>query len=324
MPVTGASAGTGGLPQPVLATARLSLRPIAAGDAAAVFRLAGDADVARWSHAIPHPLPMPAVEGFIRQSIIDRAKGEAVTYAVIRDGDGAFLGGLTLRLTGPHGADLGFWFGRPFWNQGYATEAVRAVLRYAFADLGRHEVIALCHPDNAASLKVQAKCGMVPLGRITHPDDPSLEVLVSRARAAVELADPTTLLLVVAVALIDADGRVLLAERPAGKPLAGLWEFPGGKLRDGEAPERALIRELKEELGIDVTASCLAPLTFASHRYADQHLLMPLYVCRVWDGVPAPLEGQKLAWVAPAELDRYKMPPADLPLIPMLRELLRG
>jgi 8-oxo-dGTP diphosphatase len=130
------------------------------------------------------------------------------------------------------------------------------------------------------------------------------------------------LLLVVAVALIDVDGRILLAQRPAGKAMAGLWEFPGGKVDDGEIPEAALIRELREELGIDVAASCLAPFTFASHAYAGFHLLMPLYVCRIWQGVVAGREGQRLAWVRPAKLADYPMPPADKPLVAMLRDLL--
>src|SRR5579859_5943358 len=130
------------------------------------------------------------------------------------------------------------------------------------------------------------------------------------------------LVLVVAVALIDGDGRVLLAQRPAGKAMAGLWEFPGGKVQAGETPEAALIRELAEELGIDVAASCLAPFTFASHRYDDFHLLMPLYVCRVWRGTVTPREGQSLAWVRPPDLSRYEMPPADKPLVAMLRDLL--
>ena len=129
-------------------------------------------------------------------------------------------------------------------------------------------------------------------------------------------------MLVAAVALIDADGRVLLAQRPAGKSMAGLWEFPGGKVDAGETPEAALIRELAEELGIDVTASCLAPLTFASHTYRDFHLLMPLYVCRKWSGIPAAREGQRLAWVWPARLGDYPMTPADAPLVASLRDLL--
>ncbi len=130
------------------------------------------------------------------------------------------------------------------------------------------------------------------------------------------------MLLVAAVALVDADGRVLLAQRPEGKHLAGDWEFPGGKIGPDETPETALIRELREELGIETDARCLAPFTFASHAYPDFHLLMPLYVCRVWQGIARPCEGQKLAWVRPAELSSYPMAPADLPLVAMLRDLL--
>jgi 8-oxo-dGTP diphosphatase len=128
--------------------------------------------------------------------------------------------------------------------------------------------------------------------------------------------------LVAAVALVDADGRVLLARRPEGKHMAGLWEFPGGKVHEGETPEHALIRELKEELGISVAESCLAPLSFASHRYESFHLLMPLYVCRVWKGTVTAREGQELAWARPQELGRFAMPPADTPLVAQLRDLL--
>lgn len=130
------------------------------------------------------------------------------------------------------------------------------------------------------------------------------------------------IVLVSAVALIDREGRVLLAQRPEGKSLAGLWEFPGGKVEPGESPEAALIRELKEELGIDTWKSCLAPLTFASHSYDDFHLLMPLFACRKWDGIVQGQEGQNLAWVRPDALRDYPMPPADQPLIPILRDWL--
>ena len=130
------------------------------------------------------------------------------------------------------------------------------------------------------------------------------------------------LVLVAACALIDADGRVLLAERPAGKTMAGLWEFPGGKVEAGERPEETLIREMKEELGIVIREPCLAPLTVASHAYPDFHLLMPLYVCRRWEGIVQAQEGQQLAWVRPNKLREYKMPPADEPLIAHLMTLL--
>ena len=130
------------------------------------------------------------------------------------------------------------------------------------------------------------------------------------------------MILVSAVALIDSDGRVLLAQRPEGKSMAGLWEFPGGKVEKGETPEAALVRELHEELGIETWDSCLAPLTFASHKYEDFHLLMPLYACRKWSGIVQPKEGQTLKWVAARDLSKYPMPAADLPLIPILRDWL--
>ena len=130
------------------------------------------------------------------------------------------------------------------------------------------------------------------------------------------------IVLVAACALVDADGRVLLAQRPEGKPMAGLWEFPGGKVEAGETPEQSLIRELEEELGIVVKEACLAPLTFASHTYSEFHLVMPLYVCRRWDGAVTAKEGQGLAWVRPNRLREYPMPPADVPLVAHLMTLL--
>jgi len=151
---------------------------------------------------------------------------------------------------------------------------------------------------------------------ITGPDRGCLDAEFNRGQAGV----PTVL--VAAAALVDADGRVLIAKRPEGKSMAGLWEFPGGKVKEGELPETALVRELNEELGIDITESCLAPVTFASHVYDDFHLLMPLYVCRVWKGGIAPAEGQEIKWVRPVRLGDYDMPPADKPLVAMLRDLL--
>ena len=130
------------------------------------------------------------------------------------------------------------------------------------------------------------------------------------------------IILVAAVALFDKDGRVLIAQRPEGKSMAGLWEFPGGKVEGGETPEAALIRELREELAVDTVESCLAPFTFASHAYEDFHLLMPLYVCRKWEGQVTPMENQQIKWVMPMRLGDYPMPPADKPLIAMLRDYL--
>ena len=151
---------------------------------------------------------------------------------------------------------------------------------------------------------------------ITGPDPGCLQTEVRL------VADGLPLKLVVAAALVDTDNRILLGKRPSGKSMAGLWEFPGGKVAEGELPERAIIRELKEELDIDVTASCLAPLTFASHSYEDFHLLMPLYVIRVWQGEIRATEGQKLKWVRATRLTEYPMLPADIPLIAIIRDFL--
>lgn len=133
---------------------------------------------------------------------------------------------------------------------------------------------------------------------------------------------PVKIVTVSAVVMVDVEGRILIAQRPEGKNMAGLWEFPGGKIEDGETPERALIRELKEELNIDTTESCLAAFTFASHTYEDFHLLMPVYLCRKWDGTMQPREGQNLKWVKIEELKNYPMPPADEPLLAMIRDFL--
>ena len=151
---------------------------------------------------------------------------------------------------------------------------------------------------------------------IIGPDPQCLDVEIRRRQVSL----PSVL--VSAVALIDADGRVLISKRPEGKTMAGLWEFPGGKVEEKETPEDALIRELKEELGLDIAESCLAALSFASHAYTDFHLLMPLFICRVWKGVPKPREGQEIRWVRPMRLGDYAMPPADNNLVYLLQDFL--
>jgi 8-oxo-dGTP diphosphatase len=190
-----------------------------------------------------------------------------------------------------------------------------------FGALGLSRIEAAAVPANRRSIRVQEKLGLMLIGERLEPAPARGGHMKVEVRSlARSLARRRVL--VSAVALVDVDGRVLLARRPPGKPLAGLWEFPGGKVGENETPEAALIRELKEELDIDVAQSCLAPFTFASHRYPDFDLLMPLYVCRRWEGTVKAMEGQELAWVRPARLSDYPMPPADEPLVAMLRDAL--
>jgi len=258
-----------------------------------------------------------------------RARGECLTYAIERTNGAIFVGTISLRFADedPIG-EIGYWIGEAYQRRGYAAEAIDRLLRYAFETLKLDEVHATTAASNIASIRLLQRIGLI---EGEHPDSATANVRVWAARrdSVWWTARPKTspaaqplIVLVAAVALIDADGRVLLAQRPAGKAMAGLWEFPGGKVVPGETPEAALIRELKEELDIDVTASCLAPFTFASHAYEDFHLMMPLYVCRKWQGTVRGVEGQALTWVRPARLADYAMPPADKPLVAMLRDLL--
>jgi 8-oxo-dGTP diphosphatase len=325
MPTTGPDTSAAPvLDQPRLATERLLLRPLTLRDVAAIVALADEGEGALASAAMPYPFTRETALGWIEDAVDERTRGIGLTYGIERRQDGVLVGAASLTTNlDEHRGEIGFWIGKSFWNQGYATEGVGRLLDHAFGILALDEVVAVTLPDNEASLRVQRKLGLVDAGT-SEDAQQRTRVKFMRLTRAEHLAPRPIgqLLLVVAVALVDADGRVLLAQRPPGKKLAGLWEFPGGKIDAGETPEAALIRELKEELDIDVSASCLAPFTFASYGYADFHLVMPLYVCRKWQGTIAPREGQRLAWVRPERLGDYPMPPADTPLIAMLRDLL--
>jgi len=302
-------------------TARLILRPPREADAPEIERYVSDADVALRTANIPHPYP----EGGALEWMAQPPKGPS--FVIERKDDGTVIGGIALDLSGGQAtAELGYWVGKKFWGQGYASEAARALIAHGFARLGLRAIEAGAQPTNAASIRVQEKSGM-------SFDREESRKMPARGGSEVQpvrritfeqwcAANPAPTLLVTAVALIDADGRVLIAQRPKGKQMEGLWEFPGGKVAEGETPEAALIRELKEELGIDTIASCLAPFTFASHRCEAFHLLMPLYVCRKWQGRVQALEHAALKWVRPAQLGDYAMPPADKPLVAMLRDFL--
>ena len=315
-----------------LVTDRLMLRPPAPGDAAALRPLAGAWDVARQTTGVPYPLSQKDVAAWMERAARRRHAGHGLALVIAARGDGAPMGAmeLTWHESWPE-AEIGYWIGQPFQDDGHATEAGRAMLDLAFEDIGVERVFAAARPDNPASLRVLDHLGLRPDGRIVRDEAPAGGQASAHDRRSLDRAGwaaarvaRARMVLVVAAALIDRDGRVLLTRRPEGKAMAGLWEFPGGKVHDGETPEQALIRELGEELGIDARRSCLAPLTFASHAYADFHLLMPLYVLRSWSGVVAPREGQEIAWTRAARLRDYPMPPADPPLIPALQDLLEG
>ncbi len=320
-----------------LITERLILRPLLTHDAEPLHRLINDWEVTRNLAVVPFPYPRPLADDWIASTARDLAGGLAYNLAITgRDGDQEILVGVVgLRLDGKARiATLGYWVGRRFWGHGVATEAAGRMVRWGFANLGIDRMEAYVATDNPASAAVLRRIGFRQTGEgVKHSVARGAEGPVWNFEATrddvfgipgPDSSDPDTrpMLLVAACALIDSDGRVLLARRPEGKTMAGLWEFPGGKLHAGETPEVALIRELKEELGIDVSAACLAPFAFASHAYERFHLLMPLYLCRRWKGVATPRENQTLKWVRPEHLPDYDVPPADKPLISMLRDFL--
>jgi 8-oxo-dGTP diphosphatase len=323
-----------------LKTERLTLRPLRAKDAEALHRLVNDWEVTRTLAEIPYPYPRALADEWIESTVTQLADGVAYHLAITgKEGrKETIVGVVGLRLDAARRTGrLGYWVGRAYWNHGVATEAARRMTRWAFANLPLDLIVAEVTDGNVGSFKVLRRAGFREVGTGVRPSLTTRDehtVIVFEAtrddvfgRPEVPATDDAIpgakpLLLVAACALVDVDGRVLLARRPEGKKMAGLWEFPGGKLNAGETPEAALIRELKEELGIDVAAACLAPFAFASHAYEGFHLLMPLFVCRRWRGTPTPRENQTLAWVRASRLTEYEMPPADKPLIPLLRDFL--
>jgi 8-oxo-dGTP diphosphatase len=307
-----------GLP---IQTERFRLRLLADADAEWIERLAGNWNVARYTARIPHPYPKGGGVHFVAASLAMVESGSALPLVIERKTDCEPLGMIGLEINGlRREAEIGYWLAEPYWGDGVMTEAVCAMAAYALGRLALTRLHAGVLIGNAASMQVLRKAEFEEVGPTVTPT-PARDI-PEMAAVAFERRAPRPSLLVAAVALVDRDGRVLLAQRPEGKTMAGLWEFPGGKVDPGETPEAALIRELREELAVDTAESCLSPLTFASHAYEDFHLLMPLYVCRVWQGQPTPLEGQQLAWVRPNRMREYPMPPADRPLVAMLRDLL--
>ena len=322
-----------------LATERLVLRPPVAADAEQLHRLVNDWEVVRMLSRLPFPYPRTLTDEWIASTAAQREAGSAYHLVITgqEDGNELVIGCIGLRLDlKPKTGNLGYWVGRRYWGHGVASEAGGRVARWALANLPIERIEAHVATDNPASAAVLRRIGLREAGQgeaaflARGGKHPVVHFAATRedlfgavgTQPASDAGVAKPLLLVAACALVDVDNRVLLARRPEGKKMAGLWEFPGGKLNPGEAPEHALIRELREELGIDVAQACLAPFAFASHDYARFHLLMPLFVCRRWTGIPAGLEGQALAWVSPQRLAEYDMLPADKPLIPLLRDFL--
>jgi len=312
-----------------LHTSRLTLRALAPEDAAEFHRLINDWEICRRLPDAPFPYPAALAGEWIAAAAADRAAGRAEQFALRDTGTGALLGCAGLRMAADgKSADLGYWLGRAHWGQGFALEAARRLVEWGFAAFPIARITATVSADNDASAAVLRQLGFGPAGKgaqvfMCRPGQKLPVYFFSLPREApAEVVATSAVVLVAAVALIDGQGRILLARRPEGKKMAGMWEFPGGKVEPGETPEAALVRELREELGIEVAAGDVAPFVFASHPYENFHLLMPVFLCRRWQGKPVPREGQALAWVEPERLVEYPMPPADRPLIPMLRDFL--
>ena len=302
-----------------LKTERLTLRPFRPEDATGLHRLINDFDVAKMLELVQFPYHRDLADAWIASSERNLAAGIACHLAITgQEHDREILVGgvgITIDRKSRTGR-LGYWVGQKYWGHGVATEAASRLTRWSFANLDVDRITARVATDNPASAAVLVRIGFRQTGtgqeRFASRGS-NVPVLLFEATRD-DIFGPTEveatetggkpLLLVAACALVDVDGRVLLARRPEGKKMAGLWEFPGGKLNPGETPEQALIRELKEELGIDVTAACLAPFAFASHEYEGFHLLMPLFLCRRWKGIPTPRENQTLAWVRAQTAER--------------------
>ncbi|MBI2706933.1 MAG: GNAT family N-acetyltransferase [Proteobacteria bacterium] len=316
-----------------LATERLILRPLEDKDAAPLAALADDKRVAERLARLPHPYTLADAHSFIAYAQDGIKNGTHVEFAVIRRADQAFMGVVGLE------GEIGYWLGRKFWGQNYGKEAVKALVHFAFFTLQQENLFGAALTDNLASRRIFEGLGFEQTGtkectsRGYEGTRPGVTYALSQKDFLERhKAIRRPIIWAVAAALINEKGELLLAERPADKSMAGVWEPPGGKMEIGETPEEALVRELKEEVGIDVKEEDLEPLIFLSYSYDSLifdpspsksfHLVMPLYLCRRWEGTPHGAEGQRLAWVTYADLARFPLPPADVLLCHRLADVL--
>ena len=308
-----------------LATERLILRPLKNEDAAPMMALANDIRVAERLARLPHPYSLEDAHKYIAYAQEGIKSGTHVFLAVVRRIDNTFMGVVGLE------EEVGYWFGFKFWGQGYGKEAVSALAHFAFFILGRNELKGGALENNIASRRIFEGLGFAQTGTREGTSfgyegtKPVITYALSRKDfIGSYYATGRPLVWVVAAALINEKGEVLITERPPGKSMAGIWELPGGKMEEGETPEHALIRELKEELHIDVNEEDLEPLSFASHRYDIFHLIMPFYLCRRWKGAPHGAEGQQLAWVTYGDFANIPVLPADILLAHRLADILKS
>lgn len=296
-----------------IAMERLTLRPLQEEDAEIMTRLLNNKKISRSLLRVPYPYSLKHAQEFMSFAQRVMKEGEFVILAVIRRSDQQFMGVISLEK------ELGYWLGEPYWGQGYGTEAMHAFVYFCFHVLKQKELISSAFVENTASRRIFEKLGFKKTGsrEVSLKHWPgtreNIVYVLSRHDFITQYhAMERPLKWVVAVVLINERGEMLISQRPEGKALPGVWELPGGKMEAGETPEISLIRELQEELDIQVYEEDLEPLTFASYRYDTFHMIMPIYLCQKWEGTPHGAEGQTLAWVTYKDLASTPLPPADI------------